>query len=294
MKRSGLNYSPLILFLITAMVSVVGCNPSAPQVSSGKLSADAEVILATTTSTRDSGLLDVLLPLFEEQTGYQVKLIAAGSGQALAMAEAGNADVVLAHAPSAEMELMQKGVGRERFLVMHNDFVIVGPAADPAGVINAANVNAALAAIYRSQSQFISRGDDSGTHKMEMHLWDSAGLSPGGEWYLQSGQGMGETLRIASEKMGYTLTDRGTYLALRSTLDMDVLFEGDASLLNLYHVLTINPEKVAGVNYAGARALADFLVGAPAQRIIAVFGVENYGRPLFIPGAEQQPDELGG
>ncbi|MBU4374760.1 MAG: substrate-binding domain-containing protein, partial [Euryarchaeota archaeon] len=201
------------------------------------------IILATTTSTQDSGLLDALVPIFEQESGYIVKTVAVGTGQALKMGEEGNADILLVHSPKAEEAFMQAGFGLERHLVMHNDFVLVGPAADPAGIRSAASTTQALIQIANAAAPFVSRGDDSGTHKMERSLWEAAGSPPLGGWYIESGQGMGATLRIASEKQAYTLTDRATYLANRATLQLDVLLEGDPSLLNIYHVIVVNPEK---------------------------------------------------
>jgi len=259
--------------------------PAAPAVT--------ELILATTTSTRDSGLLDVLLPVFQEKSGYQVKMVAVGSGQALKMGEEGNADVLLVHAPAAEKELMEKGFGKERLLVMHNDFIVVGPKDDPAGVKGVKAPADVLKKIAETKAVFVSRGDDSGTHKMELSLWKAAGVTPEGDWYLQSGQGMGETLRIASEKAGYTLTDRATYLAQKDTLELEILVEGDASLLNIYHVITVNPEKWPKVNVEGAKAFADFMVAADTQKMISEFGVEKYGQPLFFADAGKAEDAVG-
>jgi tungstate transport system substrate-binding protein len=244
-----------------------------------------EVILATTTSTRDSGLLDFLLPLFQEETGYVVKMVAVGTGEALKMGEEGNADVLLVHAPASEITFMEGGFGKDRYLIMHNDFVIVGPADDPVGIKGSMDTLAALTAIANSQSPFATRGDDSGTHKMEVKLWSAAEITPEGEWYLNTGQGMGDTLRIASEKFAYTLTDRATYLALKDTLDLEILFEGDKALLNIYHVITVNPDNWQTMNYDGAKAFADWLVKDDVQKMIETFGVEKFGQPLFFPDA---------
>ena len=278
------------LILAFALV-LAACTPAAPAAPAAP--ANPELILATTTSTRDSGLLDVLLPVFQEKSGYQVKMVAVGSGQALKMGEEGNADVLLVHAPAAEKELMEKGFGKERLLVMHNDFIFVGPKEDPAGVKGVSAPADVLKKIAEAKAVFVSRGDDSGTHKMELSLWKAAGVTPEGDWYLQSGQGMGETLRIASEKAGYTLTDRATYLAQKDTLQLEILVEGDASLLNIYHVITVNPEKWPKVNVDGAKAFADFLVAADTQRMISEFGVEKYGQPLFFADAGKAEDAVG-
>jgi tungstate transport system substrate-binding protein len=252
-----------------------------------------EVILATTTSTRDSGLLDALLPVFEKESGYQVKMVAVGTGQALEMGEKGEADVLLVHAPASELELMDKGFGERRDLIMHNDFVLVGPADDPAGITDAANAPEALTKIGEAQAVFVSRGDDSGTNKKELSLWKTAEITPEGEWYLQTGQGMGDTLRVASEKAGYTLTDRATYLAQQASLELEILVEGDADLLNVYHVIVVNPEKWPKVNMTGGRAFADFLISADVQNLIGEFGVVDYGQPLFFPDAGKDEASLG-
>jgi len=247
--------------------------------------ANPEIILATTTSTRDSGLLDVLLPMFEEQTGYTVKMVAVGTGEALKMGQEGNTDVLLVHAPSSEVEYMDGGFGKDRFLVMHNDFVLVGPADDPAKITGSASTNDAFKAIESTKSIFVSRGDDSGTHKAELKIWKAAEITPEGDWYLVSGQGMGDTLRIASEKAGYTFTDRATFLANKDTLDLVILYEGDKALLNIYHVITVNPELWPNMNYEGAKAFADWMVSADTQTVISEFGVEKFGQPLFIADA---------
>jgi tungstate transport system substrate-binding protein len=252
-----------------------------------------ELILATTTSTRDSGLLDVLLPVFEEQTGYKVKMVAVGTGAALAMGEEGNADVLLVHAPAAEEELMAKGFGSQRDLIMHNDFIIVGPKDDPAGIRGMKVAAEALAKISEAKAIFASRADDSGTNKKELSLWKVAGITPEGAWYLQTGQGMGDTLRIASEKIGYTMTDRATFLANQKTLDLEIMVEGDAVLLNIYHVIVVNPDKWPKVNVEGAKAFAAWLTSAETQKLIGEFGVAEYGAPLFFPDAGKDPASLG-
>ena len=243
------------------------------------------VILATTSSTQDSGLLDELLPLFEKQSGYSVKPIAVGSGQAMAMGRRGEADVLLVHSPEAEKALMADGFGLNRRIVMHNDFILVGPAADPAGLAKLGAV-ACFQRIADSKALFMSRGDNSGTHAQELKLWKAAGLAPEGQaWYQQTGQGMGQTLAIAAEKRAYTLSDRGTYLALRKKLGLPILHEGDPALRNVYHVIEVNPTRFPKVNAAGARAFADFMVSKPVQARIKEFGMAAYGSPLFFPDA---------
>jgi tungstate transport system substrate-binding protein len=247
--------------------------------------ANPNLILATTTSTRDTGLLDVLLPMFKQQTGYDVKMVAVGSGAALQLGIDGNADVLLVHSPAAEKDLMSKGFGKERTLVMHNDFVIVGPSSDPASIKSATSAIDAFKKIAAAQATFASRNDKSGTNTMELSLWKSAAITPAGTWYLQTGQGMADTLRIISEKAGYTLTDRGTYIAQQKTLSLDILYEGDPALLNIYHVITVDPAKWPKVNYTGAKAFADWLVSPAIQDFIGKFGVDKYGKALFFPDA---------
>jgi len=256
--------------------------------------ANPTLILATTTSTQDSGLLDVLVPLFETESGYTVQTVAVGTGAALKMAEEGNADVLLVHAPSSEVTLMEAGWGKDRFLVMHNDFVIVGPADDPAGIKGTVTAVEAFQKIFTAGSTFISRGDDSGTNKMEISLWGKAADDPkGADWYVESGQGMGATLTIASEKTAYTLTDRATYLANKANLSLEILVEGDPALLNVYHVITVNPDKWAKANYDGALAFANFMIAKDTQDVIGKFGVDKFGQPLFFPDADKTDADLG-
>jgi tungstate transport system substrate-binding protein len=249
------------------------------------------IILATTTSTQDSGLLDELLPLFEKNTGYFVKTISVGSGQAMKMGEKGEADVLLVHSPDAEKKMVEQGFAINRRLVMHNDFIIVGPPADPAKIKDAKPSMEALKKIAAAGALFISRGDNSGTHALEKKLWKSSGLTAEGQkWYQQTGLGMGQTLNVAAEKKGYTITDRATYLALKKTLGLDILVEGDASLLNIYHVMEVNPAKWPKVNQAGAKAFADFMVSPKAQEIIKTFGIKKFGAALFFPDAGKKDD----
>jgi tungstate transport system substrate-binding protein len=240
-----------------------------------------DVILATTTSTQDSGLLDVLIPAFEQKTGYKVKTIAVGTGQALAMGEKGEADVLLVHAPDAEKKVVASGAAVNRRLVMHNDFVFVGPSDDPAATKGKPAAEA-LKLIAGTKAVFVSRGDDSGTHKMEKNLWKQAGITPSGTWYQEAGAGMGQTLKIADEKKGYTLADRASYLALQKNIASVILVEGDAKLLNIYHVMEVNKEKFEKVNQAGAKSFGDFLLSAEGQAIISSFGKDKFGQPLFF------------
>ena len=252
------------------------------------------IILATTTSTQDSGLLDVLLPIFEKKTNYFVKTIAVGSGQAMAMGQKGEADVLLVHSPEAEKKFIAEGYGINRRLVMHNDYIIVGPSEDPAKSKGIKSSTESFKKIASAKALFLSRGDNSGTHSKEKAIWKATGINPEGEkWYQQTGLGMGQTLNVAAEKKGYTLADRGTYLALKKNLNLDILVEGDAILLNVYHVIEVNPNKWPKVNAAGAKAFSEFLVSKEAQEVIKTFGVDKFGSPLFFPDAGKKEEELG-
>jgi tungstate transport system substrate-binding protein len=250
------------------------------------------VILSTTTSTQDSGLLDVLVPLFERQTGYTVKTIAVGTGQALALAARGEADVVLAHAPALEKKYVDEGKMLDRRIVMYNDFVIIGPADDPAKIKGAKKAADAMKAIAASGSRFVSRGDNSGTHVLEKSLWKLAGVEPHGGWYIEAGQGMGATLGIADDRKAYTVTDRATYLAFQKRVRLPILVEGDRPLLNVYSVMKVNPSNGPKVNAAGGAAFADFMLSPDTQKVIKTYGVDKYGQPLFVPVAGAKEDEL--
>jgi tungstate transport system substrate-binding protein len=252
------------------------------------------IILATTTSTQDSGLLDVLIPNFEKKTGYFVKTIAVGSGQAMAMGQKGEADVLLVHSPEAEKKFVAEGHGINRRLIMHNDYIIVGTPEDAAKIKGTKASTESFKKIASAKALFLSRGDNSGTHSKEKSIWKAAGVNPEGEkWYQQTGLGMGQTLNVAAEKKGYTLADRGTYLALKKNLGLDILVEGDAILLNIYHVIEVNPAKWPKVNVPGGKAFADFMVSKETQEIIKTFGVDKFGSPLFFPDAGKKEEELG-
>ena len=251
------------------------------------------VILSTTTSTQDSGLLDVLIPLFEKQSGYVIKTVSVGTGQALALAAKGDADVALVHAPSLEKQYVTERKLLNRRLVMYNDFVLIGPKEDPAKIKNVKTAIAAVRLIEQSRSRFVSRGDNSGTHNLEKSLWKQAGIEPKGSWYIEAGQGMGATLGIANERNAYTLTDRGTYLALAKRVELPILVEGDKALLNIYSVMEVNPANGPRINAAGGKAFADFLVSPQTQAVIGNFGKEKFAQPLFVPVAGKREDELG-
>ena len=298
MKRARLTFLLLaaVALALAACQSPTGGGQATPEpAAKTEAPANPTLILATTTSTQDSGLLDVLVPMFQNQTGYTVQTVAVGTGAALKMAEEGNADVLLVHAPAAEKALMEAGFGKDRFLVMHNDFIVTGPTADPAGIKGMAVVDA-YKAIVETGSVFVTRGDDSGTHKAELALWNKAGLDPATfspDFYISSGQGMGPSLTIASEKGAYIFTDRATYLATKANLDLEILVEGDPSLLNVYHVITVNTEKWPKANYEGALAFANFITDPATQKIIGEFGVDKFGQPLFFPDADKTDADLG-
>ena len=277
------------IFLAALMINLF-----ASVIAHGAESTGKNIVLSTTTSTQDSGLLDVLVPLFEKQTGYSVKTISVGTGQALALAAKGDADVALVHAPSLEKKYVAEGTLLNRRLVMYNDFVIIGPSADPAKIKSVKSALAALKSIEQTKARFVSRGDNSGTHNLEKALWQQAGIQPKGAWYIESGQGMGATLGIANEKNAYTLTDRGTYLALRQRVTLPILVEGDKVLLNIYSVMEVNPANGPRINAAGGKAFADFMVSPQTQTVVKSFGTEKFGQSLFVPIAGKREEEIGG
>jgi len=267
-------------------------SPFKPTTSPSNPPANPIIIMASTTSTGDSGLMDVLIPVFEKKTGYVIKPIYVGSGAAMTMGERGEADVLLVHSPDAEVAFMQAGHGATRKLVMHNDFVIVGPAADPAGIKGTGKATGALNKIASAKALFVSRGDNSGTHQLEQKLWLQTSLNTTGQaWYQQTGQGMGDTLQIANQRNDYTISDRATYLAQQGNLDLEILLEDDAALLNIYHVMQVNPER-HDVNEEGAAAFVDFMVSGAAQSLIGQFGVDKFGQPLFVPDAGKAEGDL--
>ncbi len=289
--KKFISVAVVVMFALTlALAGCGGQKAEAPKQAPAP--ANPDVILATTTSTQDSGLLDALIPTFAKKTGYKIKTIAVGSGQAIAMGEKGEADVLLTHAPDAEKKVVAGGSVVNRRLVMHNDFIIVGPAADPAK-IKGKKAKETLETLAKTRSLFVSRGDNSGTHQLEKKLWAQANIKPAGAWYQEAGAGMGQTLKIASEKNGYTVTDRATYLAQKKNVALDILVEGDPVLLNIYHVMEVNPEKFAKVNKNGAKAFAEFLLSAEGQEIIKNFGKDKFGQPLFFADGGKQEKDLG-
>ncbi len=250
---------------------------------SSSASAQTRLRLATTTSTDNSGLLGAVLPPFEQKYGIKVDVIAVGTGKALKLAENGDVDVVLVHAREAEEEFINNGFGTNRRDVMYNDFIIVGPGSDPAGIKQSAKASDAFAAIERKTAPFISRGDDSGTHKKELEIWNAAGVKPKGEWYIEAGQGMGAVLHMADEKQAYTLTDRGTWIAFAKKLDLAILLEGDPALFNPYGIIAVNPARHPHVNYMEAMLLIAWFTSPEGQKLIAEF--KKDGQALFVPSA---------
>jgi tungstate transport system substrate-binding protein len=269
--------------LAAAAVVVAGCGGGEADEPKTEAATPAKrtMILATTTSTRDSGLLDVLIPAFERRSRCPVKTVAVGSGAALELGERGDADALLVHSPAAEEAFMSEGHGESRVAVMHNDLVLVGPPSNPAEIAGAPDAPAAMARIARARAPFASRADDSGTHAKELTMWEDAGVRPRGDWYVETGQGMGETLTIADQRQAYTLSDRGTFLATKS-LDLEVLVEGGAALRNPYHAIVVREQ---GTNAGCAREFSTWITSPAVQRTISRFGVSEYGEELFFPDA---------
>jgi tungstate transport system substrate-binding protein len=284
----------LLAALLASIGSIACGDGGGSQETAAGRSGPKEIILATTTSTQDSGLLDVLVPVFEKDSGYNLKVIAVGSGQALAMGQRGDADVLLVHAPGSEKALIDDGSAINRRLVMHNGFIILGPDKDPAGIKGMTSSVDALKKVFDTGSTFVSRADDSGTNKAELSLWKKAELDPKGKsWYVETGQGMGATLQIANQKDGYTLSDRATFLAQKEGFVLKVLVEGDPLLLNVYSVMQVNPDKFDLVNAAGGKAFADFMVSEKGQQMIGAYVDKKSGKPLFTPDAGKTYEELG-
>ncbi len=261
---------PILLF--------AACSPSDPPTSS--------LTLATTTTTQDSGLIDVLMPMFRQQTGVDLRVVAVGTGQALQMGQRGDADVLFTHAPDAEQRFIEQGHGVQRIAVMHNQFVVVGPGSDPAGLGKFDTVVDVFQTLAQQKALFISRGDQSGTHMKELAIWRACGITPhvapDGDWYIQAGAGMTQTLRVADQKRAYTLSARGTFLAQRGKLELSFIFDGDPRLANQYSVLLLNPERHPHLNHDGAKRFAAFVRMPQTQQVIAKFGVKKFGEPLFF------------
>lgn len=280
----------VILALVVSLLFIFGCGAKKEntKTTSQPKTPPVEMKLATTTSTTDSGLLDYLLPIFEKKYNIKTKVISVGSGQAIATGEKGDADVLLVHSPKAEEQFVTAGFGVDRQSVMHNDFVIVGPANDPAGIKQTKTAIDAFTKISSSKANFVARGDGSGTDTKEKGIWTKANIKPEGTWYIAQGGGMGATLRMASEKGAYTLSDRSTYLAQKDKLKLSILVEGDKDLLNTYHVILVNPQKWPNVKNDAAKKFEAFLTSAEGQKLIAEFGKDKYGQSLFFPDVVKQ------
>ncbi|MEW9121171.1 MAG: substrate-binding domain-containing protein [Thermotaleaceae bacterium] len=279
----------LFLSFATGCTKADGPKPAKADVPEKPVIQNTNLIMATTTSTENSGLLTYLLPLFKKDTGIDVKVVAVGTGQALKLGEDGEADVLLVHAKSSEEEFIKGGHGLERFDVMYNDYVLIGPKEDPILLKEKAGSDIAMALqqIQEQKQKFISRGDDSGTHKAELKLWKDMGIEPEGKWYLSAGRGMGEVIQMADETQAYTLSDRATYLSMKDKVDLEIVVEGDSKLFNQYGVIAVNPDKNDKINLEGAQAFIDWVLSEKGQNLIAEFGKEEYGQSLFIPNGKK-------
>ncbi|WP_375514159.1 substrate-binding domain-containing protein [uncultured Nostoc sp.] len=278
----------LVILSAEASDILVKQNPAIAQSPANK-----NVIVAMTTSIEDSGLLDDLVPAIEKKTGYTLKKVAVGTGQALALAEKGEVDALFVNSPKAERKVLAGGAVTNRHLVMHNDFVIVGPDTDKAKIRGKKSAVEAFSLIAKNQALFISRGDDSGTNKLEKDLWQQAKVTPSGSWYQQTGSGMGQTLQVANQKLGYTLADRATYIFQKKNLSLPVLVQGDKKLLNLYHVMEVNSQKFPRVNSAGAKAFINYVLSPEGQTLIAAHGKKEFKQPLFYVDAGKTEKDYG-
>lgn len=293
MRKKFSKLSVIALLLLLLSIFMVACGKSAETPppeddnSTGE-QAKGEILLSTTTSTDDSGLLGFILPEFTKDTGYDVKVVAVGTGQALQMGRDGDADVLLVHAKASEEEFVAEGHGVERFDVMYNDFVLLGPKDDSLNLKEevGSDIVKALATISESGKTFVSRADDSGTHKKELNLWKEANIEPKGDWYVEAGQGMGAVVQMTDELQGYTLSDRATYLSMMDDLELQIVVEGDTKLFNQYGVIAVDPEKNDKINAEGAQAFVDWMISSKAQELIEEFGKDKYGQSLFIPNAK--------
>jgi tungstate transport system substrate-binding protein len=266
----------VIAMFLCVLFMAAGCARSVPSIT-----------LGTTTSAQDSGLLDMLVPKFKAETGIDVKVIAVGSGQALELGRRGDADILLVHDPAGEERFMADGKGSRHAPLMANDFILLGPAADPAKIKEASSINDAFQRLAKSGSLFISRGDESGTHQKERIIWKQVGMEPAGDWYIRAGAGMGQVLRMASQKRAYTLSDRGTFLAQKQGLELVIVREGDKILENPYSIILVNPANHPGIHAEGASRFADFLLSPETQKLIGEFGVDRFGQPLFYPRGQR-------
>lgn len=289
MKNLAENRLTVLILLMMFLMSVIaGCGNKAPQEDpQAKAPADPQIKLATTTSTNDSGLLDAILPDFEKETGYEVDVIAVGTGAAINHGENGDVDVILVHSRAAEDKFVAEGFGKNRKDVMYNDFLFIGPKDDPAGIKGGNDAVEALKKIAEAKATFVSRGDNSGTHKKEVKLWKEAGIeNPEGDWYKSVGKGMGDTYRMTNEMQAYTLIDRATYLFNRDKYELEAMVEGDELLFNPYGVIAVNNEKYPEVNHEGAMAFINWITSDKTQKMIGEYGKDQFGQALFVPDAK--------
>jgi tungstate transport system substrate-binding protein len=273
----------LLSWILIYLATSVGCEWSPEQ--------DNKLVLATTTSARDSGLLDAILPGFENTTGIEVEVIAVGTGQALKLGRRGDADILLTHAPAAENKFIADGYADQRHIIMSNDFLLAGPESDPASIKNTPHIGEAMQKIVEKEMPFISRGDESGTHLREQQAWRDCGISPEGAWYIEAGSGMAATLRMASEIQAHTLCDRGTFLAQQDNLKLAILCQHDPNMKNEYAAMIISQAKHPHVNFKAAQQFVDFLTAPDIQEVIGQFGITQYGTPLFVPAGHDRPAE---
>lgn len=292
MKKRVIAAAMVMMLGISSAFALTGCGGSDESGDAASAPENPNLRLATTTSTKDSGLLDAILPDFEEKTGYTVEVISVGSGEAMELGEQGEADVLLVHSPAAEKEFVDGGHADAdgRLDVMYNDFVVVGPEADPAGIEENAKEDAlkAFTTIEQEQQTFVSRADDSGTHKKELEIWEEAGITPKGDWYVEAAAGMGDAITMTDEMKGYTLSDRATWLNVGGETELKIVSEKDPSgvLNNQYGVICVNPEKNENINADGAKAFQEWIVSDETQKLIGEYGQEEYGEALFIPNAK--------
>ena len=278
----------IIMVLLISLTILGACSKETAKKSEDNQSGGS-IILATTTSTENSGLLDYILPNFKEKTGIEAKVVAVGTGKALQMGKDGEADVLLVHAKPSEEEFVAEGHGTERYDVMYNDFVLIGPKDDPGKVSQKSpkDIVKTFTTINNGEYKFVSRGDDSGTHKKEKSFWKEAGIDPQGDWYISAGKGMGDVIQMADEMQAYTMSDRATYLSMKDKLQLEILVEGDSKLFNQYGVIPVNPDKNDKINNKGARAFIEWLLAEETQNIIGEFGKDKFGQPLFVPNAKK-------
>ncbi|MEG0772688.1 extracellular solute-binding protein [Clostridium sp.] len=288
MKRKFLSVITSLVMAASVSLTFTGCNNKEAATKEGDKLTNKTITMATTTSTQDSGLLDYILPKFTAETGIDVKTVAVGTGQALKLGESGDADVLLVHAKAQEEEFVKAGHGLERFDVMYNDFILVGPKSDPGKIKESAgtDIAKALEDISKNQNKFISRGDESGTHSAEKKLWKGVNITPSGDWYLSAGQGMGAVLQLADEKSAYTISDRATYLSMKDKTELEIIVEGDSKLRNQYGVIAVNPNKSSNTNVEGAQSFIKWILSENVQKDIGEFGKDKFGQSLFFPNAK--------